>query len=296
MIVDIITSYVQRHCALDIRSQEGVRSVEPELVGLSQRALDAQAALTVLGKHGLSHDFKLRLADTDLRWSSIQGEFTTANLRGCRLDGAFMAYGDFTGARFARARLERADLEHAVLCGARFELADLRGAVLAHSDVGGAHFDRSDLSRADLRGVRNLQPDQLDRRQLDSAITEERVRSFSEQTRSTARELMSRATAMASAAPLSPEFVATLLTIANWDRQAVELATADCLRTQTDWIPRLRAARLLDQVLLKMSEPEAVPPMPHALMISRVVSGLQALQRSVRRVNALSNGGRDAMP
>jgi hypothetical protein len=110
-------------------------SSDPRPVGeLGNRAPDAQAALTVLGRRQTAPgDPQLDLHELDLRGADLPG----ANLIGARLFGS---------------NLGGALLNGAALAGANLFNADLTGAHLADANIRGANLD-AELALADLHGA-----------------------------------------------------------------------------------------------------------------------------------------------
>jgi uncharacterized protein YjbI with pentapeptide repeats len=93
--------------------------------------------------------------------ASEGADFSAADLRMARMDGAVFEESVLNGADFSRSTGERAQFtdaslrqarfDRARLSGASFDDADLQGAVLTHADLRHASFDRCNLENADLR-------------------------------------------------------------------------------------------------------------------------------------------------
>jgi hypothetical protein len=170
-IGEVLTAYI-RHRSTWPPSQPGQYRPDWPLYGqrgqpeLRARALDLQAALTVLGRGPFPkphhpeavltarldlHQVDLRRADlidahlegANLREAHLEG----AVLRGAHLQAAVLSQADLAGAFLAGARLEGAVLTAADLTGARLERAVLTGAYLE-----GADLWEAELADAELRG------------------------------------------------------------------------------------------------------------------------------------------------
>jgi len=102
-------------------------------------------------------------ADLQGLQASDGADFTGANFRGVRADGAIFEESVLDGADFSRSSLRRVQFSSASLRGAHFDRASLVSAalddavliraVLTYADLRSASFDRSDLTEADLRGA-----------------------------------------------------------------------------------------------------------------------------------------------
>ncbi|HEX6676645.1 MAG TPA: pentapeptide repeat-containing protein [Actinomycetes bacterium] len=221
---------------------------------LRDRAPDAQAALTVLGGQPISAEIRVSLTDLDMRRASLVGaKFPGANFRGSCLDEASLrGRGDFTEGWFWRASLRRASFEASTIRDASFHQADLRGVVLNGLDVTGVDFTGALMERADLRGVQNLPAPGTEgaptEEQLRLAIVEDDrwEQRYPPATRDTAARLVEAALRLANLRTAARDAAAELRQLGGGDRAAVELAVADCLVVDTDWLLRLDAAALLD--------------------------------------------------
>jgi uncharacterized protein YjbI with pentapeptide repeats len=180
-IVEILTAYVRGHAARD-----GPEQQPGEPPPLRQRAMDVQAALTVLGRREVAPGDApvLELGGLDLRNAALpDANLSAARLAGTDLSGTDLRRADLQGADLPAALLIGSDLRRATLRGARMPNADLRKARLAEADLEGADLHAANLreaelvsgrlSRADLRGANLGQADlrgaQLRGARLDDA-------------------------------------------------------------------------------------------------------------------------------
>jgi uncharacterized protein YjbI with pentapeptide repeats len=124
--------------------------------------------------------------------------------------------------------------------------------VLNGVDVAGVDFTGARMERADLRGVKSLgapgdrnAPTEEQRRLtiIEDDLWEQR---YPPATRATAARLVEAALRLADAGTAARDAAAELQRLGGGDRAAVDLAVADCLVTNTDWLLRLDAAALLD--------------------------------------------------
>jgi hypothetical protein len=124
----------------------------PGIESLEKCAFDIQLALTVLGNRpdvlADGTRFPPSLLDADLRGAQLaHGRFAGADLRGALLDHLECRSGpDYTDLRGAR-------LQGAFLRGARLGQADLRDALLGGAHLEGANLDKAELEGADLAGA-----------------------------------------------------------------------------------------------------------------------------------------------
>jgi hypothetical protein len=241
---------------------------------LRDRAPDAQAALTVLGGQPVSAEIQVNLADLDLRRASLVGaKLPGVNFpRSCLDEASLRGRGDFTDGWFWRASLRRASFEASTVRGANFHQADLRGVVLNGVDVAGVDFTQARMERADLRGVKNLAAPgikgALTEEQRRVAIIEDGYweRRYPPPTRDTAAGLVDAALRLAHARTDAKDGIAELRRLGGDDRAAVELAVAECLMADTDWLLRLEAAALLDPLeeqAMDRNEEDCLPRAGH---------------------------------
>jgi hypothetical protein len=157
-IGEVLTAYLRGHAPWPPRleDQPPIEAAIETVAFLRLRALDVQAALTVLGRgHFADPDPdapQLDLADTDLRRSYL----SRADLRRARLYGADLRRARFDDTDLRGATLIRAYLQEAHLLG-----ANLQDAVLHHADLRDADLTDANLAGADLRHA-NLQGTKLD--------------------------------------------------------------------------------------------------------------------------------------
>jgi uncharacterized protein YjbI with pentapeptide repeats len=111
---------------------------KPGPLGLSERAADVQAAVTVLGRRRAPVDAAepLDLREADLRHAALED---------AQLQGADLAFANLEGARLDRAQLQAARLKwvrlrYATLIGAQLQDSDLRSATLEHADLRNAQL------------------------------------------------------------------------------------------------------------------------------------------------------------
>jgi hypothetical protein len=150
---------------------------------LRVRAVDVQAAMTVLGRRLRVPDneqlelSRVKLLHADLREANlIHADLHYSDLSGSNLVGADLHLADLTGIRLPAAvllgaNLYQADLRTALLWHAQLEDADLRAADLAGADLSGAHLQRAHLEQADLRGT-DLSGTDLASVDLDGAVAD----------------------------------------------------------------------------------------------------------------------------
>jgi hypothetical protein len=124
---------------------------------------DVQAALTVLGRRNLRHEFEtlasINLSRVDLRGADMRGgRFASALFNESNLDGADLRGIDLSNARLADAslrgaRLRHAHLENSILVRAHLEGARLFGAQMESAELIDANLTGARLSEANLRNV-----------------------------------------------------------------------------------------------------------------------------------------------
>jgi len=142
-ILDVLHSFVRHRAPLssDTRDRAAYQVELPE-----RPSPDIQAALTVLGQHGIRYGrpldlHNLHLTHVDLAAAHLDG----ADLREARLDGA-----DLRGARLSTANLRGVNLRAADLTGAMLEGATLDGAVLVGANLQSTRLSDASLQEADL--------------------------------------------------------------------------------------------------------------------------------------------------
>jgi hypothetical protein len=119
---------------------------------------DVQAALTVIGRRGTSHDIRaIDLTGANLTSADLSGadlsdaNLTRADLTRAHLTRAHLAGAILTSAHLIGADLTRANLTNAVLLGAHLTGGThLTSAVLIDAQLIGADLTDADLIRADL--------------------------------------------------------------------------------------------------------------------------------------------------
>lgn len=157
-VVDILTTFIREHAALDPELPEAEPSAEPVIPSrkayaqLPHPTPDVQAALKVLGRRPLRPErLRMDLTNTDLRGVDLrEARFKEVFLTRCRLDSSY---------------LRGADLRGAVLADACLNGANLRDVTLDNADIDGAKFRNATFSRASLKGVK-VASGQLTNRQL----------------------------------------------------------------------------------------------------------------------------------
>jgi hypothetical protein len=171
-VFDILTSYLRDH---DRWQPGGARPASAAMTTAASSPLraDFQAALTVLGRRE-RHSTDRRL---ELPWIDLSGaDLRDAHFEDADLYGAHFARALLNNAHFDRAILYNADLTKAVLASASMTEAvlvgtDLTGAILEHAKLTrtnlteavlvGTELTGADIDAANLSGVRDLTPDQL---------------------------------------------------------------------------------------------------------------------------------------
>jgi uncharacterized protein YjbI with pentapeptide repeats len=146
-IVEILTAYVRGHATSAAAREEA--TVDP----LRVRAVDVQAALTVLGRRATAAGDAqvMQLGGLDLRMATlVRADLRLADLSGTDLAGSSMEGTDLRDATLEQARLQGADLRRAKLGGARLAEAELEDAGLAAANLDGADLRRANLRAADL--------------------------------------------------------------------------------------------------------------------------------------------------
>ncbi|MGR6920065.1 pentapeptide repeat-containing protein [[Actinomadura] parvosata] len=171
-IGEILAAFIAtrtRHPHRDAQDARRVAGTSGDPVGLSLRAPDIHAALTVLGRRRpvsgqvLALD-RVALPRTGLASARLRHvDLHFSELSESTLVGVDLTRADLTGARLAGAILPdavlyQADLRDAVLTGVIAEGADLRATDLSKADLRkanlrGARLDYSDLRGATLRGA-----------------------------------------------------------------------------------------------------------------------------------------------
>jgi hypothetical protein len=177
-IGEVLTAYIRQRSPWP-PSQPGQYQPNWPLYGqqgqpeLRARALDLQAALTVLGRGPfpkpsdpeLRQAARLDLHQVDLRRADlIEAHLEGANLREAHLEGAVLR-----GAQLQAAILPQADLEGAFLADAHLE-----GAVLTAAELTGARLERASFAGAHLEGA-NLQDAELTNTDLRGAHANDRT-------------------------------------------------------------------------------------------------------------------------
>ena len=157
-VARVLAAYVRGHAPLVERDEVGEVVGLEELTGrmwaLETRLPDVQAALTALGKDGLSTAAPPRLRELDLRGASLNdADLTDVWLDGANLTGAVLGGANLTGAVLSRATLTNAELGEANLTGARLNGANLTGAVLSGANLTGAVLGGATLTGALLNGA-----------------------------------------------------------------------------------------------------------------------------------------------
>ncbi|MFF3336625.1 pentapeptide repeat-containing protein [Streptomyces sp. NPDC002888] len=138
---------------------------------MAVRAVDRQAALTVLGRRPRRPD-RQRLT---LDWTNLrQVRLPFADLADADLHYSNLAVAGFQGVDLRRAQLTGTWLAGAVLIDALLHQADLRGALLWHARLDGADLRATDLTGADLTGavLKGTRLDQADLRGADLTGTD----------------------------------------------------------------------------------------------------------------------------
>ena len=93
----------------------------------------------------------LNLENRDFRFAILPSvNLARANMRGCRLDEAYMWLANLEGVQLQEAFLNHADLTGANLSGANLVGADLSGANLFRANLAGADLSEANLAGADL--------------------------------------------------------------------------------------------------------------------------------------------------
>jgi DnaJ-domain-containing protein 1 len=103
----------------------------------------------------------LRIPASELQFGLVQGG--PVDLSGTELRRAKLAHATLIEANLTGALLAKADLSDSRLSKADLRGADLRGATLAHADLSEARLDGAFVSGVDLRHVRGLTQQQIDR-------------------------------------------------------------------------------------------------------------------------------------
>ena len=160
-IGEVLTAFVRGHAPWPPRLPGQYVATAPinQVPLLQERAADAQASLTVLGRGGFappaSERDRLDLYRVDLRRASLPGAYLEgAHLGDAHLEGAFLFAADLERAILRRAHLERAILRRAYLEGAELADAHLEGADLANAHLEGASLRNAHLEGARLKGAR----------------------------------------------------------------------------------------------------------------------------------------------
>lgn len=178
-IHDVLCAYVRHHALLADPDPwpdgEAAQDMEPaakrelarvadQLPPLRVRALDVQAAVTVLGRRLPSHGAPLDLDRVDLRRCDLYhadlsgADLHYADLSACNMTLAVLEEADMTRTRLAAAvlssaNLRGADLRDVALWHARLDGTDLRATDLSGADFTGARLEGAALAQADLRGA-----------------------------------------------------------------------------------------------------------------------------------------------
>jgi uncharacterized protein YjbI with pentapeptide repeats len=160
VIVEVLIGFIRGHapwpptCLGQFVADAPIEKVPP----LQVRALDVQAALTVLARREVSLPL-LDLKVTDLRRADLTGaRLEKADLTGARLEKADLREAQLQEARCDEAQLQDADLSRANLQRARFRGAQLPGATcfaaqLQNADLSYAQLQRANLKDAQMQGV-----------------------------------------------------------------------------------------------------------------------------------------------
>jgi uncharacterized protein YjbI with pentapeptide repeats len=148
-----------------------------EAAGLTERAPDVQAAVTILGRWWERlHEPPpvLDLHNADLRGAHLDDArlqdaiLVGAQLQSASLAGAQLQRADLRGAQLQGANLRDAQLQNVVLDDAGLQRANLGGARLRHATLDGAQLQQANLDSAQLQRA-NLDGAQLQRANLNSA-------------------------------------------------------------------------------------------------------------------------------
>jgi hypothetical protein len=146
-VVDLLCAYVREHSPESDTPDSGIFESGTRLM-LAVRAVDVQAAVTVLG----------RISDTQapiyLPFANLAGaNLKDGILSGAVLSGVDLSYAFLGGAVLPGAILSGADLTRAVLTAADLTGADLTRADLTGADLTGANLTRANLGGANLTGA-----------------------------------------------------------------------------------------------------------------------------------------------
>jgi uncharacterized protein YjbI with pentapeptide repeats len=158
-ISEILAAYIRHHAPWPVTTpanQDLKETSVDNVPSLERRAPDIQAALKVLGGHGLATAAEdlggLNLMNADLRGANLyRAGLKMALFMETNLAGSHAIEADLEKAWFAGANLEGVNFSHARLSGAVFYKANLDEATFQ-----GANLARTQLSGTDLRGARRL--------------------------------------------------------------------------------------------------------------------------------------------
>ncbi len=166
-IIELLASFIRGHATGDDLSRNPAPGqVERpfkeayaqlfDIPYLSVRAVDVQAALTILGRtRKPAGAGPVYLGSTNLIRANLRGaRFAGNNMAEAHLEIAQLSAADLRQASLFRAQLVGAYLFGADLRGAELDEADLRLADLSGADLRGATLARSDLRQANLDGAR----------------------------------------------------------------------------------------------------------------------------------------------
>jgi uncharacterized protein YjbI with pentapeptide repeats len=162
-VVEVLTAFVRDRAPWPPMrpGQPGEDTPINEVPPLRVRAMDVQAALTVLGRRKPPIDpaqqldlTAIDLRGVDLRCAKLQG----AELFQARLQGAMLLEADLQDAHLRAARMQKAFLRYARLQRANLAVtqlqdadlwgAQLQDAVLLHAEMGEANFQEAQLQGA----------------------------------------------------------------------------------------------------------------------------------------------------
>lgn len=172
-VMEVLCSFLREHSR---GRPKGLKGDLPTEINKARAPADIQASLTVLGRRNTDAERE------DQRLDLREANFSLAEFRNAKLNGAYLHETDFRMAVFSWAELRGAICFNADFKGANLSEADLSGAKLGNADLSGAVFTGTDLRAADLgranlrkgadlQGAKNLtQP------QVDSAYGDETTR------------------------------------------------------------------------------------------------------------------------
>jgi hypothetical protein len=163
-IVDLLSTFVREHAAIDLELPEPDSASEPILpsrkayANLPHPKPDVQTALKVLSRRPFRPERnKIDLTSTDLRGADLaRARFQGAFMTRCRLDSAYLRGADLRGAILAYACLDGANLRDATIDAADVNGATFRGAALSRTSAKGTRFKDGQLVDQQVKSLARL--------------------------------------------------------------------------------------------------------------------------------------------